>query len=171
MSSASCVLFARLVDKRASSSTNGIGKGGHIMLKVRYATVAYEWAVINDTTGIWVSPTPTEPPVLTLFGSTNLNSRSAHIDTELSFIMVIPSDGGDDKTTVGGINHITSKANSTEPATTPAAPEQPDALMALRRRLAEEVRDLRAHTGPWQGDKRHVRIGTKAIVGFVGGML
>ncbi|KAL1664199.1 hypothetical protein GGF50DRAFT_55304 [Schizophyllum commune] len=88
--------------------------------------------------GIWVSPTPTEPPVLTLFGSTNLNSRSAHIDTELSFIMVIPSD---------------------------------DALMALRRRLAEEVRDLRAHTGPWQGDKRHVRIGTKAIVGVVGGML
>lgn len=165
------MLFARLVDKRASSSTNGIGKGGHIMLKVRYATVAYKWANTKDTTGIWVSPTPTEPPVLTLFGSTNLNSRSAHIDTELSFIMVMPSDGGNDKTSTGEINATTGEANSTKPTTTPAAQEQPDALMALRRRLAEEVRDLRAHTGPWQGDKRHVRIGTKAIVGVVGGML
>ncbi|KAG6877516.1 hypothetical protein C0993_006466 [Termitomyces sp. T159_Od127] len=40
--------------------------------------------------GIWVSPSAASLPVLTLFGSTNLNSRSAHIDTELSFVMVIP---------------------------------------------------------------------------------
>lgn len=106
--------------------------------------------------GIWVSPSPTEPPVLTLFGSTNLNSRSAHIDTELSFIMVVPSD---------------EEKNVSRPVDSAATTAEPDALMALRRRLADEVRDLRAHTGPWQGDKRHVRIGTKAIVQLVGGML
>ncbi|KNZ72109.1 CDP-diacylglycerol--glycerol-3-phosphate 3-phosphatidyltransferase, mitochondrial [Termitomyces sp. J132] len=42
--------------------------------------------------GIWVSPSPSSPPVLTLFGSTNLNSRSAHIDTELSFVMILQGD-------------------------------------------------------------------------------
>jgi CDP-diacylglycerol--glycerol-3-phosphate 3-phosphatidyltransferase len=31
-------------------------------------------------------------PVLTLFGSTNLNSRSANLDTELSFVMATSSD-------------------------------------------------------------------------------
>ncbi|KAJ7592660.1 hypothetical protein C8J56DRAFT_822576 [Mycena floridula] len=40
--------------------------------------------------GLWLSTNATSPPVLTLFGSTNLNSRSAHLDTELSFVMVIP---------------------------------------------------------------------------------
>ncbi|KAF8582298.1 hypothetical protein K439DRAFT_1661885 [Ramaria rubella] len=37
--------------------------------------------------GIWYRPTPTSSPELTLFGSTNLNSRSANLDTELSFFM------------------------------------------------------------------------------------
>lgn len=32
-------------------------------------------------------PTPASAPVLTLFGSTNLNSRSANLDTELSFVL------------------------------------------------------------------------------------
>ncbi|KAH9945777.1 CDP-diacylglycerol-glycerol-3-phosphate 3-phosphatidyltransferase [Epithele typhae] len=41
--------------------------------------------------GIWVRPTPTEPPALTLFGSTNLNSRSAALDTELSFVLATTS--------------------------------------------------------------------------------
>lgn len=41
--------------------------------------------------GIWLRPTPTTNPFLTLFGSTNLNSRSANLDTELSFIMVTTS--------------------------------------------------------------------------------
>ncbi|KAL5529514.1 hypothetical protein ACEPAG_5499 [Sanghuangporus baumii] len=46
--------------------------------------------------GLWISPPPEaadkpEPPVLTLFGSTNLNSRSANLDVELAFIMAIPS--------------------------------------------------------------------------------
>ncbi|KAA1469243.1 CDP-diacylglycerol-glycerol-3-phosphate 3-phosphatidyltransferase [Dentipellis sp. KUC8613] len=84
--------------------------------------------------GIWLSPTPTSPPVLTLFGSTNLNSRSSHLDTELSFVMLTSS---------------------------------PD----LQAKLQGEVQRLRAHAGPWQGGKRPVRLGTKAIVGVVGGML
>jgi CDP-diacylglycerol---glycerol-3-phosphate 3-phosphatidyltransferase len=32
---------------------------------------------------------------MTLFGSTNLNSRSAHLDTELSFAMVVPEEETD----------------------------------------------------------------------------
>jgi len=42
--------------------------------------------------GIWLSPTPDTAPILTLFGSTNLNSRSANLDTELSFVMMTSSD-------------------------------------------------------------------------------
>jgi CDP-diacylglycerol--glycerol-3-phosphate 3-phosphatidyltransferase len=41
--------------------------------------------------GIWFSPNAESSPVLTLFGSTNLNSRSAHLDTELSFVMLANS--------------------------------------------------------------------------------
>ncbi|THH08325.1 hypothetical protein EW145_g2782 [Phellinidium pouzarii] len=46
--------------------------------------------------GLWVSPAHNlagigQLPVLTLFGSTNLNSRSANLDTELAFVMVVPS--------------------------------------------------------------------------------
>ena len=41
--------------------------------------------------GIWLSPNPESLPILTLFGSTNLNSRSAHLDTELSFVMLANS--------------------------------------------------------------------------------
>jgi hypothetical protein len=41
--------------------------------------------------GIWLSPNPKSLPILTLFGSTNLNSRSAHLDTELSFVMLANS--------------------------------------------------------------------------------
>jgi len=42
--------------------------------------------------GIWLSPSVDSPPVLTLFGSTNLNSRSTNLDTELSFVMATSSD-------------------------------------------------------------------------------
>ncbi|KAH9048572.1 hypothetical protein EDB84DRAFT_1456633 [Lactarius hengduanensis] len=41
--------------------------------------------------GIWLSPKPGSLPILTLFGSTNLNSRSAQLDTELSFVMLANS--------------------------------------------------------------------------------
>ena len=44
--------------------------------------------------GLWVSPSHEELPVLTLFGSTNLNSRSANLDTELAFVMVTSSSDG-----------------------------------------------------------------------------
>ncbi|KAK7006176.1 CDP-diacylglycerol--glycerol-3-phosphate 3-phosphatidyltransferase [Favolaschia claudopus] len=88
--------------------------------------------------GIWLSETSSQPPMLTLFGSTNLNSRSAHIDTELSFMMLVPESSG------------------TEP---------------LRRQLADEVDNLRKHSSPWKGADRKVRLGTKALVGLVGGML
>jgi CDP-diacylglycerol---glycerol-3-phosphate 3-phosphatidyltransferase len=42
---------------------------------------------------------------------------------------------------------------------------------SLRAALAEEVRVLREHAVPWQGETRKVRMGTKALVGLVGGML
>jgi CDP-diacylglycerol---glycerol-3-phosphate 3-phosphatidyltransferase len=41
----------------------------------------------NRRLGIWYRTTWTAPPEFTLFGSTNLNSRSANLDTELSFLM------------------------------------------------------------------------------------
>ncbi len=41
--------------------------------------------------GMWLSPNPDSLPILTLFGSTNLNSRSAQLDTELSFVMIANS--------------------------------------------------------------------------------
>ncbi|EPQ57779.1 hypothetical protein GLOTRDRAFT_71652 [Gloeophyllum trabeum ATCC 11539] len=84
--------------------------------------------------GLWLSPTPDSPPVLTLLGSTNLNSRSANLDTELSFILLSSSH-------------------------------------ALRRQLHDEVEGLRRYARPWQGEHRKVRIGTKMLVNFVGGML
>ncbi|KAG5637462.1 hypothetical protein H0H81_004479 [Sphagnurus paluster] len=94
--------------------------------------------------GIWVSPTPCAPPVLTLFGSTNLNSRSAHIDTELSFIMVVPS---------------------------PPTPAPVSGTVDIRRQLADEVSRIRAYAVEWKGAGRRVRFWTKLIVGLVKGML
>ncbi|KAJ7234201.1 hypothetical protein B0H12DRAFT_1143141 [Mycena haematopus] len=88
--------------------------------------------------GIWLSEAADRPPLLTLFGSTNLNSRSAHIDTELSFLMLIPEHSASD---------------------------------SLRRQLVDEVDNLRVHSSPWKGATRRVRIGTKALVSLVGGML
>ncbi|KDQ61230.1 hypothetical protein JAAARDRAFT_173833 [Jaapia argillacea MUCL 33604] len=86
--------------------------------------------------GIWLTPScsPASSPILTLFGSTNLNSRSANLDTELSFMMLTSSE-------------------------------------SLRRQLKDEVEGLRKYGVPWKGKERHVRIGTKALVGLVGGML
>jgi CDP-diacylglycerol--glycerol-3-phosphate 3-phosphatidyltransferase len=93
--------------------------------------------------GIWVTPgndneSSSPYPVMTLFGSTNLNSRSANLDTELAFIMLLP--------------------------------ESEEAL-PLRKALSEEVNNLRGNASPWLGGQRKVRVGTKALVGMVGGML
>ncbi|KAI8989810.1 hypothetical protein BD414DRAFT_485242 [Trametes punicea] len=88
--------------------------------------------------GIWVRPSPSETPVLTLFGSTNLNARSANLDTELSFVLATTSS-------------------------------------TLRQQLAKEVDGLRTHAQAWQGEsnseERRVRLGTRVLVGVVGGML
>ncbi|KAJ7683694.1 hypothetical protein B0H17DRAFT_1073780 [Mycena rosella] len=88
--------------------------------------------------GIWLSAAAGSPPLLTLFGSTNLNSRSAHIDTELSFLMLVPETSASD---------------------------------ALRAQLADEIGNLRSHASDWKGAQRKVRLGTKVLVGLVGGML
>lgn len=42
---------------------------------------------INSIKGIWIRPSPDADPTVSVFGSTNLNSRSANLDTELSFIL------------------------------------------------------------------------------------
>ena len=117
----------------------------------------HEWARKGWTyhaKGLWVSPYTSgstvgtekprnvEAPVLTMFGSTNFNSRSANLDTELAFVMIVPSE------------------NSSE-----------EGVKGLRERLREEVDGLREHAVPWKGEQRHVRPGTKALVKLVGGML
>lgn len=84
-------------------------------------------------------------PILTLFGSTNLNSRSAHIDTELSFIMILPS--------------------------LPASAVDDTSIVTLRKQLAAEIQDIRSHAGMWKGAQRKVRFWTKVIVQIVKGML
>ncbi|KAG6856303.1 hypothetical protein H0H87_005716 [Tephrocybe sp. NHM501043] len=102
--------------------------------------------------GIWVSPTPSSPPVLTLFGSTNLNSRSAHIDTELSFVMVVPS------------SQASLPAGSTDIKTT-------SPTLVIRSQLKDEIKGLRDHAIDWKGGQRSVRFWTKVIVRIVKGML
>lgn len=94
----------------------------------------FVYSVENTRAGIWLRPQPDADPCLTLFGSTNLNSRSSNLDTELSFVLVTSS---------------------------------PD----LRRQLRAEVDGLREHAHPWEGGARRVRLGTKALVAVVGGML
>ncbi|GAW01695.1 cdp-diacylglycerol-glycerol-3-phosphate 3-phosphatidyltransferase [Lentinula edodes] len=92
--------------------------------------------------GLWLSPSADSSPVLTLFGSTNLNSRSADIDTELSFVMALP------------------------PST--ASPAANDPVETLREQLAREVAVIREDVKPWKGDSRKVRWLTKLIVFLVG---
>lgn len=90
--------------------------------------------------GLWISPAQGEHPFLTLFGSTNLNSRSANLDTELAFVMLTPSSSDEN-------------------------------ITRLRKDLDTEIQSLRTHAAPWRGGQRKVRLGTKALVGMVGGML
>jgi CDP-diacylglycerol--glycerol-3-phosphate 3-phosphatidyltransferase len=42
---------------------------------------------------------------------------------------------------------------------------------SARAQLTNEMRGLWTHAEPWKGQRRHVRMGTRAIVGVVGGML
>ncbi|KAG6910082.1 hypothetical protein DXG01_013134 [Tephrocybe rancida] len=109
---------------------------------------------LNVPPGIWLSPSPTSPPVLTLFGSTNLNSRSAHIDTELSFIMIVPS--SPDTLAKGSPKLGEGVASST---------------LAIRSQLLDEIQGLRMHTIDWMGGQRKVSFWTRVLVRIVKGML
>jgi len=102
--------------------------------------------------GVWLSPNLSSPPVLTLFGSTNLNSRSAHIDTELSFLLIIPSESA------------TSESMQ-------ARGETDAAFLTLRQQLDCEISRIRSNAVEWQGGRRKVRWTTKFIVWLVKGML
>ncbi|KAF9260044.1 hypothetical protein L218DRAFT_974461 [Marasmius fiardii PR-910] len=95
--------------------------------------------------GLWLYPTRTSAPVLTLFGSTNLNSRSAHIDTELSFVMILPPE--------------------------PQPTEHSDSISRLGADLAAEAANIRQDVGEWKGGERKVPFLTKLIVALVGRML
>ncbi|KAH8822846.1 CDP-diacylglycerol-glycerol-3-phosphate 3-phosphatidyltransferase [Flagelloscypha sp. PMI_526] len=122
------------LEQRFMNTISSAGLGSSVQL--------HEWHRPGWTyhaKGIWVSPSPNQPPNITVFGSTNFNSRSSFIDTELSFVLVAP--GEDDKS------------------------------MTLRRNLASEVQGLREYAGPWKGKERPVRLGTKALVKILGGML
>lgn len=68
---------------------SGSDQGGPTTPKVVCVTVLLR--VCSYSPGIWLSPSKDSPPMLTMFGSTNLNSRSANLDTELSFVMVTSS--------------------------------------------------------------------------------
>jgi CDP-diacylglycerol---glycerol-3-phosphate 3-phosphatidyltransferase len=118
---------------------------------------------VGVSSGIWVSPNAASPPVLTLFGSTNLNSRSAHIDTELSFIMVVPVPSDQ------SIGELQPPAKEV-PGSETTASDVVD-MMSLRHRLADEIANLRAHAVTWKGKERKVRFWTKVIVRIVKGML
>ena len=102
---------------------------------------------LTSLLGLWLSPNASTPPILTLFGSTNLNSRSAEIDTELSFLMISPPE----------------KQARTTAAT--------DFGSALRDELGQEVAMIRSNAGEWKGRQRKVRWSTKFIVGLLDGML
>lgn len=88
---------------------------------------------------------------MTLFGSTNLNSRSAHLDTELSFLMVAPSE--------------------CLPAEVCGASGDPEKQVGLRAGLAEEINRIRSNVVEWAGGTRQVRWTTKILVWLVRGML
>lgn len=106
--------------------------------------------------GIWLSPDSESPPVMTLFGSTNLNSRSAHIDTELSFLLIIPPD---------------ELQEQSHDHTTKSPPKNRASIISLQEDLAREVQHIRSNATEWKGDKRHVRLTTKMIVAALKGML
>ncbi|VDB82845.1 unnamed protein product [Peniophora sp. CBMAI 1063] len=119
--------FMKAVKSAGKEWRSEIGSGVHLA----------EWHKPDWTyhaKGIWVSPSHSSAPYLTLFGSTNLNSRSAHLDTELSFFMLTSSE-------------------------------------SVRRQLQAEQTAISAHAEPWKGAERRVRLGTKALVKVVGGML
>lgn len=66
--------------------------------------------------GLWIRPSANEDPTTTVFGSTNLNSRSANLDTELSFILHTQSDELRSKLGVE-VDHIWTHSQKVDDAT------------------------------------------------------
>ncbi|KAH7889486.1 hypothetical protein F5I97DRAFT_1994876 [Phlebopus sp. FC_14] len=84
-----------LLEQRFMRAVRAAGRCANLTDGARNAVHLSEWEREGWTyhaKGIWLSPSPNTFPVLTLFGSTNLNSRSANLDTELSFVMMTSSD-------------------------------------------------------------------------------
>lgn len=125
--------------------------------------------------GIWLSPSPKSLPILTLFGSTNLNSRSAHLDTELSFVMVVPSRHVNAHTLEGDTGGTeTPNAPDISPTaqeTSESNEEYANTALSLRQRLQYEIDNIRANSSTWKGSRRKVQLSTKLMVWFVKGML
>ncbi|KAF5310409.1 hypothetical protein D9758_018996 [Tetrapyrgos nigripes] len=107
-------------------------------------------------------PNPNFKPVLTLFGSTNLNSRSAELDTELSFVMVLPSpspvpeseseasstsDGGNSNSS---LDKTKTNTNTNTNTNTKSDPERETPVEHLRKQLAEEVQRIREDSKEWK---------------------
>ncbi|KAF9058641.1 hypothetical protein BDP27DRAFT_1432442 [Rhodocollybia butyracea] len=89
--------------------------------------------------GLWFSPRASSLPVLSLFGSTNLNSRSADIDTELLFVMTLPPTHGPED---GGRYPV----------------------VDLRGQWAREIVDIRVDAKEWNSEQRKMWWLTKVIV-------
>ena len=130
---------------------SGKNQGGPTTRKVTtFHWVSIRWTWLLFPIGVWLSPNSSSPPVLTLFGSTNLNSRSAHIDTELSFLMIIPPESVVCESMQG---------------------ENDAASLALRRKLDSEISGIRSNAVEWRGGDRKVRWTTKLLVWLAKGML
>ncbi|KAJ2932479.1 hypothetical protein H1R20_g4592, partial [Candolleomyces eurysporus] len=137
--------------------TNAVKRAGRLWRKDSSSVLGGQGVLLSEWSkpgwtyhakGIWLSPDSTSAPILTLFGSTNLNARSAHLDTELSFLMVFPTEPGKD-----------------EPESSTSS------ISELRIALAQEVARIRENTVDWQGWERKVRSTTKMIVWLLKGML
>ncbi|KIL58518.1 hypothetical protein M378DRAFT_86436 [Amanita muscaria Koide BX008] len=146
--------FMRAVHQAGREWTvDGHGRGTGVQLS--------EWEKDGWTyhaKGIWLSPSSESLPILTVFGSTNLNSRSAHLDTELSFLMITPSE-------------LQNAASSKEVATKESLTSEADSVTQLRQQLRSELENIREHAVDWRGGQRKVRLLTKAIVHLVKNML
>ncbi|KAF9444461.1 CDP-diacylglycerol-glycerol-3-phosphate 3-phosphatidyltransferase [Macrolepiota fuliginosa MF-IS2] len=125
--------------------------------------------------GIWLSSSSKSLPILTLFGSTNLNSRSSHLDTELSFVMVVPSRHGrapeEETSSSQAIVDANPDALTSIERASGDSEEPPNTALSLRERLRHEIDNIRANATTWKGGQRKVRFSTKFIVWLVKGML
>jgi CDP-diacylglycerol--glycerol-3-phosphate 3-phosphatidyltransferase len=130
----------------------------------------------NLLLGIWLSSSSKALPILTLFGSTNLNSRSAHLDTELSFVMVLPSHQ------INGEHDLNERVNDIpelvhDPQDDPSSEARPsrealyNTALDLRERLQREIDCIRTNASTWKGARRDVRFSTKLLLWFLKGML